>query len=311
VRNITLFMFGGVSNIQQEPESPTSEFLMALVGPLTSIVVGAALTLGGSLTSGPLAHTVRNPQQVLSGIGPLPTLLLWLGSVNLTVGLFNLLPAFPLDGGRILRSILWALSDSLRRATRWAAAVGQAISWTVIFAGISTVFGLRLPFVGGGFVNGLWLVFIGWFLSDAAAASYRRVVIRDVLEGIPVRRMMRRDPPTVVPDVSVSTLVQDYLMVLDDQSFPVMRDHELVGIVTIHDVREIPRERWDSATVQAIMTSVDNVVSVAPDDDAADALARLMQRDVRQLPVVAGSRLQGLLRRRDIIRWLQFQSSAA
>jgi Zn-dependent protease len=309
VRSITLHLFGGVSNIQREPESPSDEFLMAIVGPVTSLVIGGALAWIVFASAG-LSGTLADPAQAFGQLGPLFTLLLWLGSINVMVGVFNLIPGFPLDGGRVLRSIMWVLTDNLRRATRWASWVGQAIAWLMIFAGIAMTFGMRIPFFGTGLGNGLWLAFIGWFLNSASVQSYQRVVIQDILEGVPVVRMMRADPPTCLADCSVSQLVHDHIMQTDEQSFPILKNgtRQLAGLVTLQDVRGISRDAWDTTTVADIMMPLDNLVLVGPEDDAAEALGKLTGRDVRQLPVVRDGELVGMLRRRDIIRWLQLQS---
>jgi CBS domain-containing protein len=281
---------------------------MAIVGPLTSLVLGAGLVVLASLTAGPLEALVTSPQQIVSALGPLTTLLGWLGSVNFTVGLFNLIPGFPLDGGRVLRSLLWAATDNLRRATRWASWAGQGIAWLMIVAGIAMVFGASIPVLGSGVGNGLWLAFIGWFLHGSAVASYRQVVIQDILEGVPVERMMRADPPSVLPDINVDELVNDGIMGTDDHTFPVMEEGHLVGLVTLEDVRGVPRTTWAETSVRQIMTPADQLVSVNPEEDAAEALNQLQARDVRQLPVLRNGSLAGLLRRRDIIRWLQLHS---
>jgi len=249
-----------------------------------------------------------DPAGLLARFGPLATLTLWLGSINIMVGAFNLLPAFPLDGGRILRAILWTITGSLRRATRWAAAVGQTIAWLMIFAGISSMFGLRIPLIAGGFVNGLWLAFLGWFLSNAATLSYRRVIVRDILEGVPVQRLMRSDPPTVSPDIIVRELVDEHVIGRDDQAFPVVSNGALVGMVSIQDIRTVPRDRWQEIAVGEIMTPFEKLATVGPDVDSADAFDRLTQRDVPQLPVLDGTGLVGLVRRSDILRWLQIES---
>jgi Zn-dependent protease/predicted transcriptional regulator len=307
VRNITLFMFGGVSNIQRDPESAGGEFWMALVGPLTSLVFGGLLLLIGGSAVGPLSG-VTDPTKIVSQLSPLTALVLWLGSINLTLGIFNLIPGFPLDGGRVLRSILWAASGDLHRATRWAAGVGQIIAWAMILAGIGMVFGLQVPFFGTGFVGGVWLAFIGWFLNTASTQSYRQLVVHDILDQTSVERVMRVDPPTVPSGISISTLVHDHVMGADDYGFPVLDGGRLVGIVTLEDVRKVARDNWDTAVVREIMTPANQLVTVSPADDAAGALDKLTQNDVRQLPVVRGVELVGLLRRRDIIKWLQLHS---
>jgi Zn-dependent protease len=307
VRNIKLFLFGGVSNIEREPPSPGAEFLMALVGPLTSIVLGLLLVVAGGFTA-PVGDAMADPEAVVAGLSPLATLLMWLGSINVLLGIFNLVPGFPLDGGRILRSIFWAVVDDLRRATRWASWIGQGIAWLMIVAGVSMIFGVQIPFLGGGVSSGLWLAFIGWFLNTSAVASYRQVVVQDILEGVPVSRMMRSNPPSVAPGISVDELVHDGVMGTDDHAFPVVEKGRLVGLVTLEDVRAIPRGSWGSTAVGEIMTPADRLVSVTPEEDAAEALNQLQARDVRQLPVMRNGSLAGLLRRRDVVRWLQLHS---
>jgi Zn-dependent protease/CBS domain-containing protein len=308
VRNITLFLFGGVSNIQREPPSPRAEFLMAIVGPLTSVVIGAALALAAGATVGSVADTINDPNQAISQLSPLTTLLLWLGSINVLLGAFNMIPGFPLDGGRVLRSVFWAATDNLRRATRWASSVGQGIAWLMIVGGVAMIFGVQLPVFGSGTLNGLWLVFIGWFLNNGATQSYRQVVIQDILDDVPVRRMMRTDPPTVSAGLSVADLVHEQIMKTDDHAFPVVEGNRLVGLVTLEDVRAISRSEWENTLVRDIMTPADKLVSVMSEEDAAEALQKLQQQDVRQLPVMQDGTLAGLLRRRDITKWLQLQS---
>ncbi len=310
VRNITLFIFGGVSSIEREPESPRNEFLMAIVGPLTSLVIGVILlfAVGARLPDAP--DLLQRPQQLFEVIGLASMLGLWLGSVNMLLGFFNLIPAFPLDGGRVLRSIFWAITNNLQRATGWASAIGQGIAWVFIITGIAMAFGFRVPLFGTGVVNGLWLAFIGWFLNSAASRSYRQVVVQDILADVPVTEIMRRNPPVVPPDISVSALVHEHVMGSDDYGFPVMDRDSLVGLVTMQDVRGISRERWENVDVREIMTPRDELLTVGAEGDAAQAFNTLMQRDVRQLPVLEDGQLVGLLRRNDLVRWLQLHSES-
>lgn len=307
VRSITLFLFGGVSSIERDPSSARNEFVMAFVGPLTSIVIGIVLLLIAGAGAGPISASITDPTQTIARLNPLTTLLIWLGSLNVFVGFFNLIPGFPLDGGRVVRSILWAVTDNLRSATRWASGLGQLIAWLMIVAGIAMVFGVQIPFFGTG-LGGLWLAFIGWFLNTASAQSYRQLVIHDILEGVAVSRMMRSDPPTVAPNSSVSSLVHDYIMGHDDHAFPVTEDGRLVGLVTLEDVRHTSREAWEMTTVHEIMTPADKLVMVRPEEDAAEALSKLTERDVGQLPVTQDHQLLGLLRRQDLVNWLQLHS---
>lgn len=308
VRSITLFLFGGVSNIQRNPPSPGAEFLITIVGPATSVVLGIIFLIISRIISGPLSLSFSNPQNLIAGLSPATTFLFWLGSVNIIVGIFNLIPGFPLDGGRVLRSFFWVVTDNLRQATRWASWVGQGVAWLMIGAGIAMAFGVYIPFFGSGLINGLWLAFIGWFLNSASVQSYRQIVVQDLLEGIPVKQMMRTNPPVVSPDKSVSSLVHEHVMGTDDQSFPVLEGDRLLGLVTLDDIRSVPREEWDQMNVRAIMTPSDQLLTVGPDEDASDALNKLSEKDIRQLPVLQDGQLVGVLRRRDIVRWMQLQS---
>ena len=307
VRRITLFIFGGVSNIEKEPQSPGNEFWMALVGPLTSLALGILfLGIGFANENGTLPYTLQGMRQM----DPIATLFFWLGPINLILTAFNMIPGFPLDGGRVLRSILWKISGSMRSATRWASALGQAIAWAFIVAGIAMAFGVQIPFFGTGLINGIWLAFIGWFLNNAAVQSYRQVVIDDILEGIQVNRLMHRSVPTVSPDLMVSQFVDEYVMGHGEQSFPVLLGDQLVGMISVQDVRKVARPQWESVSIKEIMTPRAKLEVINPEEDAAEALHKLSERDIRQVPVVESGHLVGLLRRQDIIRWLQLQNQA-
>ncbi|GIV98111.1 MAG: peptidase M50 [Herpetosiphonaceae bacterium] len=307
VRNITLFLFGGVSNIQKEPPSAKAEFLIAIVGPISSFVLGGLLLLLGTSLTGGIGQAADQPRTILAQLGPVATMLLWLGSVNILLAIFNLIPGFPLDGGRVLRSILWGTTNDLRKATRWAAWVGQAIAWIFIGSGIAMVFGVEVPFFGSG-LGGLWLAFIGWFLNSAAIQSYQQLVIQDLLEGVPVQRLMRQNVTAVPPDATVGALINDYLMGTDEQAFPVTDNEQLLGLVCLEDVRQVPRDAWETTTVRQIMTPRDELVTVEPQEDASDALDKLVRRDISQMPVMQNGHFLGLLRRRDIARWLEMRS---
>ena len=308
VRNITLFMFGGVSNIQREPASPLGELLVTIVGPLTSFVLGIVFLILGTGDINLNNVSVTNVTTLISQLRASGTILLWLGSVNILVGLFNLIPGFPLDGGRIVRSILWSITDNLQKATRWASWMGQAVAWIFIFAGMSMLFGAQIPLWGSGFINGIWIIFIGWFLQNAAVQSYRRIVVQDILEDTPVRRMMYTDVPVVNANLTVQTLVDNYIMQSDHRAFIVFEGEKMAGLVTIDDVRTLDPKSRNQTLVKDVMTPSQKMIVVAPEEEASEAFQRLQSEDVRQLPVVNGNKIVGLLRRKDIIRWLQFQS---
>ncbi len=311
VDSITLFLFGGVSNIQEEPKSPQNEFLMAILGPVTSIVIGGVLVTAASLLASPRVAFDAPPADIMAQLGPVTTLLLWLGSVNIFLGIFNMIPGFPLDGGRVVRSILWAVTKDLRRATHWASLLGQGVAWIMILAGIASAFGAQVPLIGASFVGGLWLAFIGWFLSNAATQSYRRVVVEDILDDVSVSRVMRSNPPVVSSDISLREFVEQHVMQSDDYGFPVVDNDELRGIITLDDVRAVTRDEWDRTRVAQAMTPVDQVLTIAPDACASEALEKLAHQDIRQLPVIREGDLVGLVRRQDIMRWLHFHSDAS
>jgi Zn-dependent protease/predicted transcriptional regulator len=313
IAGITLFMFGGVARTKTEPQSARRELLMTVVGPLTSILIGVAAWFIGNHLATPTADLeVTEPFRRSAALGPLGTLLLWLGPVNIVLGLFNLVPAFPLDGGRVLRAALWAATGDLRKATRWAAGLGRVFATLFVLAGVSMVLGLHVPYLGSGLVPGLWIAFIGWFLQRASAASYARAVVEDVLRRARVADLMQRGSLlTVPPDLSVDAFVQDRLVVADQQGFPVTDGERFVGMVTRADVRRIPREAWGETKVRDIMVGRAALAVATPDEQATAAFEKLAARDVEQLPVVEGDRLVGLLRRRDLARWLDLQNRGA
>jgi Zn-dependent protease/CBS domain-containing protein len=308
VRNITLFLFGGVSNIQQEPRSPRAEFLLAIVGPLTSLVIGAICLLAAGAFVRLPADAAMNPGSLLLALDPLTTLLLWLGPVNILLGVFNLIPGFPLDGGRVLRAILWGATGNFSVATRWASRIGQLFAWLLIFTGIAMIFGVEVPFFGTGLVGGLWLAFIGWFMSSAARQSEQQVAVHDMLEGVPATRLMHSNVATVPPRMSVGDLVHRHVMGTDERAFPVVDGDRLLGLVTLEDIRKVAPEDWGIRTVAEIMTPADHLAVVQPQDDAAAVLDKLTERNVHQVPVMSNGNLVGLVRSSDIMRWLQDQA---
>jgi len=303
VRNITLFMFGGVANIQREPASPAEELYITIVGPLTSLFLGAVFLVWGT---GRL-HTLGINISVTSvQTGAFRIVLAWLGSINIMVGLFNLIPAFPLDGGRIFRALTWAITRDLRRSTRYASWLGQAIAWTMILSGGAMLFGARIPIFGSGTFNGMWMIFIGWFLNHAAVSGYRQSLIQDILTDVPVRKVMQTQIPVIAYDLPVNDLVNRSSVELDGQTFLVTAGEEVVGMVAMNEVRKSSGSPWKS--VQDIMTPVRDLDFVTPDQDAADAFDRLQRLDQRQIPVMLNNQIVGLFRRKDVVRWVQFQS---
>ncbi|HWP30018.1 MAG TPA: site-2 protease family protein [Chloroflexota bacterium] len=283
VAGITLFVFGGVSTIQGEAEEPGDEFWMAFVGPLTSFALAALAWL--------LLRTLDG------GRTPLAALLAYLADVNLLLGIFNLIPGFPLDGGRVLRSILWGVTGNLRQATRIAARVGQGVAYLFILGGIVLSF-------QGALLSGIWLVFIGWFLLNAAEASAREGATPR-LRRQPVGALLRTRPVVVPADLSVAELVEQYMLGQGARAVMVADDGRLVGLVSLTDVKRVPPSQWASTPLHAVMTPAAQLVVVTPESSLQEALARLAERDVNQLPVVRDGVLVGMLSRADVIQYLQ------
>jgi CBS domain-containing protein len=288
VRDITLFIFGGATSLEDEPKRPRDEAIMAVAGPITSLILGAALWgIGAAL---------EHEQQQLSATAG------WLGIVNFSLGLFNLIPGFPMDGGRILRALLWKVRGDRYAATRNAATIGRAFGYLLIAAGVYLILQLRDPF------NGIWLALIGWFLSNAAEASVAQMSVERSLRGIKVHDVMEADPPSVGPNESVADLVNERMMRGGQRSFVVRHDDGgLAGIVTLSDVRRMPREQWEEARVTDIMTRYADLATIGPDDRVQAALKLLQEREVNQLPVVGEDRrsVLGLLTRAGIVRLIE------
>jgi len=306
VRSITLFLFGGVSNIEQEPPSAKAEFLTAIVGPIASIALGVGFLALASVVT-PIA--VTDPESAwaaMAQMGPLATLLVWLGPINIMIGVFNMIPGFPLDGGRVLRSIIWGATGDLRRATRWASGSGQLIGWLLIGGGIAMTFGAHLPFFGTGLISGLWLAFIGWFLHGAATRASTKLALDEALDGMTVEQLMQRQGPIVAPAVSVATLVHRQLLPGDDRALPVVdADGRFVGLVGISDVRAVPLDQWAATPVSTIMRNAESLTVATPEQPLVKAFEVLALQDIEQLPVVVNGTVVGMLRRRDISRWLE------
>jgi len=311
IRRITLFVFGGMAHLQGEPSSPKAEFMMAAVGPLTSFLIGIAASFIGLQLAAFGGAPTDDPEELVRMAGPVATILLWLGPLNVMLAIFNLVPGFPLDGGRVLRAALWWGTGSLDKATRWASDAGRVVGWGLITIGALMAFGFRVPFFGRGLGNGLWVALIGWFLNNAARASYLALRVRTRLARIPVRDVMRSSLDVVTPETSIAELVRDHIMKTDQTSFPVLSGNDLVGVITTRDVQLIPSEQWPYVTVAQVMSPSTEVPSIDADADASKALEALAEGDVEQLPVIDHGRLSGFVRRQDILKWLSLQAEPA
>ncbi len=288
IRGITLFLFGGVAEIREEPRSAGSEFLMAVAGPAVSVALAVAfglLAAAGYRGGWPHAAVI-----VLAN----------LALVNGMVLVFNLLPAFPLDGGRVLRSVLWAATGDLRRATRWAALAGQ------VFAGLLIAWGV-LQFFAGNWLGGLWIGLIGLFLNNAARGSYQDVLVRQALRGEPVRRFMTPDPVAVPPSLDLRHWVEDFVYRYHHRAFPVASDGHLEGLVTTRALARFPREEWAAHTVREAMTPDLPAVSIPADADALEALGKMQRGELSRLLVTDGGRLVGIVSLKDLLRFLNLK----
>lgn len=288
VKEITLFALGGVSQIEKNPESAKLEFWMAFVGPLTSALIGAVC-----LT---LARLIGDPSK-----SPGMAMLLWLGYINLTLAAFNLLPGYPLDGGRVLRALIWWKTGDADRSTQLAARAGQAVAIAFIAFGI-------FRFFGGAGVGGLWIAFIGWFLLQAARESYMRVGLTHALDGVRVADIMTRDCPTVDGWLNVQNFVEQELLRTGRRCYFVLEKGEIAGLVTPHEVKEIDRAKWPFTTLHDIMRPLEDLRAVTPDTSLNSALESMGRYDLNQLPVVSQGHLEGVLSRSEILNYLQTQA---
>jgi Zn-dependent protease/predicted transcriptional regulator len=283
VSAITLHIFGGVSQLEEEPASPGTEFRMAIVGPLTSFALGGIAALGA---------------RAVSPGSPAAAVLGYLAFVNVVVGAFNLVPGFPLDGGRVLRAALWHMRGDLRRATETASRAGVAVAFLIMALGVLRGF-------GGDFLGGLWFVLIGVFLRQAAQTSYQRLQIRGALEPLAVRDVMTRTVVHVPPDIPVERAVDEFVWRHHVASFPVVgRDGVVVGIFTLRQLATLPRERWTEALVREVMQPIGAEFTTTPSDDVWDAFQKLSRNGLGRLVVVDGRRVVGYLSANDVMHVL-------
>lgn len=306
VRDITLHMFGGVSNIEKEPPTAGSEFLMAIVGPLASVGLGIALMVGGALVADVGAPDVETPADLVARMGPITTLVMWLGPVNVTVGVFNLIPGFPLDGGRVLRAILWKATGSLRTATRWSTAIGQLVGWAFIMTGALMAVGMSVPFFGRGIGGGIWLALIGFFLRNAAVQHQKGAALADELGDARVADLMRTQGAWTEAGATLDSLVHRFVR-NEERAMPVFDQGRFVGIVSITDVRRAGSS--PHATARDVMTPLERLTVTTPDTPIVDALRAFASAQAGELPVVVDGALVGMLFDRDIARWLELRSA--
>ena len=283
IRGITLWLLGGAAELADEPPSPKAEFFMAIVGPLTSAALAIAL-----LQIGELLTSLDAPE-------PVTGVLSYLGLLNGILAVFNLVPAFPLDGGRVLRSMLWAWSKDLRWATWWASKTGSILGLTGIGFGLLTM-------ISGSLVPGLWWILLGMFVRFAADSSYYQLEAGRTLAGKTVGTLMTADPVTVAPDMTIETLVNDWIYRHHIEFFPVLEDGRLVGCVSTSEVKRVPNDKWKETIVGDIMAASGPQNTVDADADAAEALEKMQRSGTSRLLVVRSGTLAGVITLKDLLK---------
>jgi Zn-dependent protease/predicted transcriptional regulator len=288
IKGITLFLFGGVAEMEEEPKTAKAEFLMAIVGPVSSILIAMACYIFYYLGL------------QLGWPYPVTGVIYYLAMINAMLAGFNMLPAFPLDGGRVLRSILWHLKGNLKWATRIASGIGSFFGLFLIFVGVFDV-------ITGNFISGMWSFLIGLFLKKAAETSYQQLITRRALEGVSLRHFMSRDPVTVGPSISIANLVEDYIYKHHFKMYPVIDNNQLTGCITTRQVKEIPKDRWASTTVGEAVVTCDIDNTIGPDEDVATALSRMLKNNSSRLMVVEQGRLLGIIALKDLMEFLSLK----
>ncbi len=283
VRSIRLFIFGGVAQIGSEPPNALAEFWIAIAGPITSF--GLALFF-------------RLLQLLIGASTPAMALAEYLAYINGTLALFNLIPGFPLDGGRVFRAILWGSTHSLRKATLIAASLGRWIAYLFIILGVWQMF-------SGNFGNGLWIAFIGWFLESAASSQIQQQTIQDLLTGHHVVDAMRRDYASVGPDTTLEQLVNDHILGSGRRSLVIEKNNKVMGLLTVHDIKKVERAEWPNTTAGQVMIPIEQMKRIAPSAELVEALGEMDRDGVSQLPVMNNDQMQGMLGRDDVISLLR------
>lgn len=287
VHSITLFIFGGVSQMSMEPKRPQDEFRIAFAGPLTSLVLGGIFLA--------IWYWLTDAVEFIRAI------VFWLGWINIFLAGFNLIPGFPLDGGRVLRSLLWWRSEDLRKSTRIATNIGRGIGYLIIFGGIALIF-------TGNWLDGLWLILIGWFLENAAAGSYRQLTLQNMLQGHTAMEVMTRDCPVISPGLSIEQLVHEQILTSARRCFPVVQHDKVLGLITMHEIKAIPSDQWASKTVTEVMTPYIKLKSVKPDEDLTNVLRILTEENINQVLVIKDGTILGMIARDNLLTFINVRS---
>jgi Zn-dependent protease/CBS domain-containing protein len=286
VEGITLFIFGGMAHMSAESETPQDEFVIAGVGPLSSFVIGAIFaaiwwvgrTLGWT--------------EAVTGVA------WYLALINVVLAVFNLLPGFPLDGGRVFRAIVWRISGDMTKATRVAANGGKWVGYLLMAFGF-------LQLLAGNLIGGIWMIFIGWFVRTAALGGYAHHLMHDVMKRVRARQAMSPDPDTVGPDLTLQEFVDDYLLARRHQAYPVLADGTPVGVITLGRVKGVARDAWPERRIRDAMVPAEEGILVGPDQPMDEVLEKLRQSELRRVLVVEDGRLVGIITGHDVAGWLE------
>jgi len=285
IKSITLFIFGGVAQMTREATKASAELKMAAAGPACSLAIGGMFGLLWMLTRGV--------------IEPIAAMAYWLAQINVILAVFNLIPGFPLDGGRVFRSLMWHFSGNYQRSTRIATRVGQGVGYTFILGGILMMFLLH------EWLGGVWLAFIGWFLQNTASISYRQTQWREALRGFTASQVMTSDYIVVPPNVTVDQLVQRYVLPTGQRFFPVADEGRFMGILTLSNIKSVSQSDWDMTQVEEIMLPVDQLKVASPEQDALSVMEQMGESGINQMPVVNEGRVIGLVTRDNLVRFLR------
>lgn len=289
INRISLFIFGGMAQIEKEADTPGAEFLMAIAGPVASFFLAIVFGIIWAFTLDiPL---IGEPARYLT-------------IINIVLGVFNLLPGYPLDGGRVLRSIIWKATNNMRKATFVAAIVGRVIGFGIIGLGVYFLF-------TGNFLNGVWLAFIGWFLQSSAWMGYRQLVFETSIKGMKVKDVMNEDLITVPKDINLEDLVNHYFMKHRYGRFPVVEDdygEDFIGVISLHDIKAFPKEKWQEILVEDIVKSYTEDEVVDKDTELSDAIRKMTSKNLGHLVVISGSKIIGIITKSDVMQFIKLQT---
>jgi Zn-dependent protease/predicted transcriptional regulator len=288
IKGITLFIFGGIAQMEEEPESPKAEFFMAIAGPLMSIFLGGVFYL------------IYIQGQKIGFPEPVNGIFGYLRLLNFVLAGFNLLPAFPLDGGRVFRAALWQVKNDLRWATKIASNTGSVFGFLFIAVGV-------FMFLRGAFITGIWWSLIGLFMRNASSSAYRRMQLTEILKGQKVKKFMKTNPVSVSSSLTLKELVEDYIYTHHYKMFPVLKDKKLIGCITTREVKNIPREEWQSTTVENAMNKCSPENTISPEDEAIEALKKIKKSGNSRLMVTENDKLIGIITLKDLVEFFSLK----